>query len=82
MAEIFDEHVFPFLHSPVGDGSLLLQDMEDARNGIPTPVNMLVSKWRGKKTGRNLNELVLHARKTPLEFAYCGEHTARGSCEH
>jgi type I restriction enzyme M protein len=37
MFEIVDEHVFPFLRTLGGNGSLLSQHMKDARNGIPTP---------------------------------------------
>jgi len=36
MFVIVDEHVFPFLRTLGGDGSLLSQHMRDARNGIPT----------------------------------------------
>ena len=37
MFTIVDEHVFPFLRTLGGDGSLFSQHMKDARNGIPTP---------------------------------------------
>src|SRR5689334_506753 len=37
MFEIVDLHVFPFLRTLGGNGSLLAQHMKDARNGIPTP---------------------------------------------
>lgn len=37
MFEIVDEHVFLFLRTLGGNGSLLAQHMKDARNGIPTP---------------------------------------------
>jgi type I restriction enzyme M protein len=37
MFEIVDEHVFPFIRTLGGNGSLLSQHMKDARNGIPTP---------------------------------------------
>jgi type I restriction enzyme M protein len=35
--EIVDAHVFPFLRSLGGNGSLIAKHMKDARNGIPTP---------------------------------------------
>jgi type I restriction enzyme M protein len=37
MFEIVDLHVFPFLRTLGGNGSLLANHMKDARNGIPTP---------------------------------------------
>ncbi len=37
MFEIVDEHLFPFLRTLGGNGSLIAQHMKDARNGIPTP---------------------------------------------
>ena len=38
MFEIVDEHVFPFLRTLGGSGSLIAQHMKDARNGIPISV--------------------------------------------
>ncbi len=37
MFEIVDLHVFPFLRTLGGEGSLMSEHMKDARNGIPTP---------------------------------------------
>ena len=37
MFEVVDLHVFPFLRTLGGDGSLIARHMKDARNGIPTP---------------------------------------------